>query len=50
MAPFTTENRPDLLIHDSSGFEAGGLGELEAVKKFVSDRSEITEIKDQCGF
>ncbi|KAE8442407.1 hypothetical protein EG329_003365 [Mollisiaceae sp. DMI_Dod_QoI] len=31
---FTTPERPDLIIHDSGGFEAGGSDELEAVKKF----------------
>ncbi|KAH9216224.1 hypothetical protein DL95DRAFT_460511 [Leptodontidium sp. 2 PMI_412] len=45
--PFTTPDRPDLLVHDSSGFEAGGQRELRAVKNFVSDRASRTEMADR---
>jgi hypothetical protein len=45
--PFTTPDRPDLIIHDSGGFEAGGTVEFEDVKKFVTERSAATEIKDR---
>jgi hypothetical protein len=35
------------MIHDSGGFEAGGTVEFEDVKKFVTERSAATEIKDR---
>jgi hypothetical protein len=45
--PFTTLDRPDLIIHDSGGFEAGGTIEMDDVKNFVTERSAATEIKDR---
>lgn len=35
----TWKGRPELVIHDSNGFEAGGLDELDAVKNFLRDKS-----------
>ncbi|KAF8851319.1 hypothetical protein BDZ45DRAFT_730994 [Acephala macrosclerotiorum] len=44
---FQTPERPDLIIHDSGGFEAGGSEEFEAVEKFVTKMSAETEMKDR---
>jgi hypothetical protein len=40
----TWDDRPDLIIHDSGGFEAGGDHELEAVERFLRDKSNEIEI------
>lgn len=44
---FTTPDRPDLIIHDSGGFEAGSTEEFEGVKKFVTKFSAVTDFKDR---
>ncbi|KAL9611274.1 MAG: hypothetical protein Q9167_004071 [Letrouitia subvulpina] len=41
------ENRPDLIIHDSGGFEAGDESQIRAVSQFVRERSLMPRIEDQ---
>ena len=43
----TSPERPDLIIHDSGGFESGGTDELQQVKEFVTDLSNKADIKDR---
>ena len=43
----TSPERPDLIIHDSGGFESGGTDELQQVKEFVIDLSNKADIKDR---
>ncbi|KAL8960476.1 MAG: hypothetical protein Q9193_002825 [Seirophora villosa] len=45
--PLFCENRPDLIIHDSGGFETGGDDEFQKVKEFVAGMSRATEMKDR---
>ena len=44
---FTTKTRPDLIVHDSGGFEAGGDEEIQSVKRFVNEKSTAGSIKDR---
>jgi hypothetical protein len=44
---FTRVERPELIIHDSGGFEAGDREEFEAVEKFVTKMSAATDMKDR---
>lgn len=41
------ESKPSFIFHDSRGFEAGGIEELENVKFFISERSQKLKLKDQ---
>ncbi|KAL8974701.1 MAG: hypothetical protein Q9197_001070 [Variospora fuerteventurae] len=45
--PLMCENRPDLIIHDSGGFESGGDDEFQQVKEFVNGMSSAREMKDR---
>ncbi|KAL8827264.1 MAG: hypothetical protein Q9170_007079 [Blastenia crenularia] len=36
-----------IILHDSGGFEAGGTGELEEIKKFIKDRVKRTTLGEQ---
>jgi hypothetical protein len=38
---------PDFRFHDSRGFEAGGIDELNMVKAFITKRAQTTRLKDQ---
>lgn len=40
----TWPGRPDLIIHDSEGFEAAGVDEFEAIEKFLKDKSNEVEL------
>lgn len=40
----TWPGRPDLIIHDSEGFEAAGVDEFEAIEKFFKDKSNEVEL------
>ncbi|KAI3536009.1 hypothetical protein CSPX01_11043 [Colletotrichum filicis] len=40
----TWPGRPDLVIHDSRGFEAAATAELQAVREFLRDKQRNTEI------
>ena len=39
--------RSNFIFHDSEGFEAGAVEELEKVKKFVDEKSKKAELGDQ---
>ena len=41
------KSNPDFIFHDSRGFEAGTVDELELVKKFIRDRANTTALSDQ---
>ena len=41
------EHRPDLIIHDSGGFEAGDEAQMRAVGQFVRERSLMPQIEDR---
>lgn len=41
------ENRPNLNIHDSRGFEAGDESQIPEVEEFVRERSSRTRIEDR---
>lgn len=43
----TFEGRPDLVVHDSGGFEAGGDDEIHAIESFLKDKSSAPEVKDR---
>lgn len=40
-------SNPQFVFHDSMGFEAGGTGELEAVKAFIASRAKATHMSKQ---
>ena len=41
------KSNPGFVFHDSRGFEAGGVKELEKVKEFITKRSKMTKLSDQ---
>ncbi|KAL8995679.1 MAG: hypothetical protein Q9188_006752 [Gyalolechia gomerana] len=43
---FRVDNE-QIILHDSGGFEAGGKGELEEIKKFIEDRLRRTTLAEQ---
>lgn len=43
----TFEGRPDLIVHDSGGFEAGAETELHAISDFMRERAEAVDIRDR---
>lgn len=43
----TWDGRPDLIVHDSGGFEAGTEDELRTIEQFLKDRSETDQILDR---
>lgn len=40
-------SNPTFIFHDSRGFEAGSVEELEAVKSFISTRAAANSLKEQ---
>jgi hypothetical protein len=40
-------SNPGFIFHDSRGFEAGGVAELNTVKRFIADRSKTTKLEMQ---
>ena len=40
-------SNPGFVFHDSRGFEAGGVAELNAVKTFIVERSKMTSLGTQ---
>lgn len=40
----TFEGRPDLILHDSEGFEGGSIAELDTAKAFVRQRSMESDL------
>lgn len=43
----TFDGRPDLIVHDSGGFEAGTDAEFLAIEKFLKAKSSAEEIQDR---
>ena len=43
----TFEGRPDLIVHDSGGFEAGADDEFQAIEAFLKDKSTAGDIMDR---
>lgn len=43
----TFEDRPDLIVHDSGGFEAGADEEFVAIEGFLKEKSAATDVKDR---
>jgi hypothetical protein len=41
------QSAPDFCFHDSRGFEAGGIEELNIVKAFVTERAQATNLESQ---
>ncbi|KAL8723618.1 MAG: hypothetical protein Q9181_007246 [Wetmoreana brouardii] len=45
--PIVCQDRPDLIIHDSGGFESGGDQEFQQVKDFIHEMSNERELNDR---
>ena len=45
--PFTNEKRPDLIVHDSRGFETGASSEVEQVQQFISAKTSSSDIENR---
>ncbi|THU79564.1 hypothetical protein K435DRAFT_823875 [Dendrothele bispora CBS 962.96] len=45
--PFAFKSNPQFIFHDSPGFEAGGVEELNKVQQFIEKHAKATEVKDQ---
>lgn len=43
----TFEGRPDLIVHDSGGFEAGAETEFIAIEEFLKEKSAVLDVKDR---
>lgn len=43
----TFEGRPDLIVHDSGGFEAGAEAEFQAIEDFLKEKSSVMDVKDR---
>ena len=43
----TWEGRPDLIVHDSGGFEAGADDEFKAIEEFLKEKAEATDIAEK---
>jgi hypothetical protein len=43
----TFEGRPDLVVHDSGGFEAGADDEYKAIEAFLKEKSEVADVADR---
>lgn len=43
----THEGRPDLIIHDSEGFEAGDESQIRDVEEFFKDRASQTQLQER---
>ena len=41
------KSNPGFVFHDSRGFEAGGVEELDKVKQFITERSAVIELSKQ---
>jgi len=41
------KSNPRFVFHDSRGFEAGGVEELDKVKRFITERSKMIDLSDQ---
>ncbi|KAL8950955.1 MAG: hypothetical protein Q9222_003045 [Ikaeria aurantiellina] len=45
--PIRYHNRPDLIIHDTRGFESGSEEEVQQVKDFINERSNAADLMNQ---
>ncbi|KAL8790123.1 MAG: hypothetical protein Q9213_000825 [Squamulea squamosa] len=45
--PLSCEGRPDLIIHDSGGFESGGATQMQQLREFVTEMSKAVEIENR---
>ncbi|THU94342.1 hypothetical protein K435DRAFT_668579, partial [Dendrothele bispora CBS 962.96] len=45
--PFAFKSNPQFIFHDSPGFEAGGVEELNKVQQFIEKHAKATEVGDQ---
>ncbi|KAK7442499.1 hypothetical protein VKT23_016097 [Stygiomarasmius scandens] len=45
--PFAFKSNPQFIFHDSPGFEAGGVDELNKVQQFIERRAKATDVNDQ---
>jgi len=43
----TFDGRPDLVVHDSGGFEAGGDEEFHAIQDFLKEKSAAVDVADR---
>ncbi|KAI5366444.1 Putative GTP binding domain, P-loop containing nucleoside triphosphate hydrolase [Septoria linicola] len=43
----TFDGRPDLIVHDSGGFEAGADTEFLAIEEFLKEKSTAEEVRDR---
>jgi hypothetical protein len=43
----TFEGRPDLIVHDSGGFEAGADEEFKAIEEFLKEKSNAVDVIDR---
>ena len=41
------EGRPDLILHDSGGFEAGADDEFLAIEAFLKEKSAAVDVMDR---
>jgi hypothetical protein len=44
---FSFKSNPQFIFHDSPGFEAGGVQELQDVLSFLQKKAKAKEVKDQ---
>jgi hypothetical protein len=43
---FEVDTRSGLIIHDSCGYQSGGVSEVARIKKFIKRRMSMSEPKD----
>lgn len=43
----TFDGWPDLVVHDSGGFEAGGDEEFHAIQDFLKEKSAAVDVADR---
>lgn len=43
----TFDGRPDLIVHDSGGFEAGAADEFQAIEAFLKEKSTAMDVMDR---
>jgi hypothetical protein len=44
---FTFQSNPQFIFHNSPGFEAGGMQELQNVLSFLQKKAKANDVKDQ---
>lgn len=43
----TFEGRPDLIVHDSGGFEAGADDEFQAIEEFLKEKASAVDMMER---